>query len=199
MATLSTISSMATWWEWRGRGEEGREEGKVSRTKCRGRGEGVGRERGGSAGGEGREWGGSGEGEGREWGGSGEGEGREWGGSGEGEGRERGGRGVGEGRERGGRGEGEGREWGGSGEGVGREREGGRTGEGGRRAKGVESATKAIVHSVLQATERERESEHHMPYKFSAVLAAYKIYFSVNSFSTYTAHVQCTFDINFSE
>ena len=38
MATLSTISSMATWWEWGGRGEEGREEGKVSRTKSSGGG-----------------------------------------------------------------------------------------------------------------------------------------------------------------
>ena len=131
MATLSTISSMATWWEWGGRGEEGREEGKVSRTKSKGRGEGVGRERGG-------------------------------------------------------RGEGVGRERGARGEGVGRKREGGRTGEGGRRAKGVESATKAIVHSALQATERERESEHHIPCKYSAVSAPYKIYFSVNSFSTYT-------------
>ena len=38
MATLSTISSMATWWEWGGRGEEGGEEGKVSRAKSSGGG-----------------------------------------------------------------------------------------------------------------------------------------------------------------
>ena len=38
MATLSTISSMATWWEWGGRGEEARKEGKVSRTKNSGGG-----------------------------------------------------------------------------------------------------------------------------------------------------------------